>query len=241
MFDGIPNGWKQRLGPALRDPEVEKLGRWLEVKRDAQDLIPRHDQVFRALQLTPFDQVRVVILGQDPYPTPGCADGLAFSVPRDAGQPATLRNILAEVARDIPKCDRLAASEPHDDRETLAPWARQGVLLLNTALTLQAGEKGQRTAESNPDWAHLTRAIVEVVAEQREHVVFILWGMKAIDAGHGVDGHRHTVIRSTHPASRSWRRESSRAQTFYGSSPFSLANRALHAHGQPSIHWRLDN
>ncbi len=114
VFDGLPVSWKQQLGSALRDPEVMRLSRWLEVDRNL-DLIPPSDRVFRAFQLTPFDHVRVVILGQDPYPTPGNADGLAFSVPRGRRPPATLRNILTVLGRDIPNGDDHPIRESIDD------------------------------------------------------------------------------------------------------------------------------
>ena len=239
MFDGVPDNWKHQLQPAFEDDGVQAVGAWLDERCDVGDSIPRRDRVFRALELTPFDAVRVVILGQDPYPTPGRADGLAFSVPLDVLHPATLRNILGELARDNPQCDRSGVREPTNDAETLAPWARQGVLLLNTALTLRNAAEGPRTTPRSLGWTSLTRAILGAVA-QHEHVVFMLWGMKAIDAGQLVRGSRHSVIESTHPARLSWKRRSPRARPFYGSSPFSRANNALREHGQVCIDWRLE-
>ncbi|MDR7035549.1 uracil-DNA glycosylase [Methylobacterium sp. BE186] len=181
-------------------------------------VLPDPENIFRALGLTPPDAVKVVILGQDPYPTPGDANGLAFSYVGTGRLPASLKVILAEVAPGRPGSG------------DLTPWARQGVLLLNSALTVEAGQAG---AHLRYGWARLTDEAVAAVAGRPEPAVFLLWGAQARARAGLIDGARHCVIESGHPSPLN------RARDFPGSAPFARANAWLTKRGLAPIEWRL--
>ena len=187
---------------------------------------PPRDCRFRALELTPLDSVRVVILGQDPYHGPGQAMGLCFAVPEGERVPPSLANIYKELASDLG-----VAPPAHGN---LSGWARQGVLLLNTSLTVEHGKAGSHAGRG---WEAVTDAFVAAVAEREEPSVFILWGSHAqakaarIPALQGES--RHLIIRSPHPSPLSAYRG------FFGSRPFSRANAFLEAHGRGRIEWNL--
>jgi uracil-DNA glycosylase len=194
------------------------------------EFLPAWPDVYRALEITAFDQVRVVILGQDPYPTPGQAHGLAFSVPNGINNvPPTLKNIKHELREDLKlRWDDLKNTD-------LAPWAKQGVLLLNAVLTVKPGEPG---SHAGLGWETLTRGVLRAIGEHREEVVFVLWGRQAErvftecvedDFGAWRKQRGHTVLRSAHPSPRSAERG------FFGSRPFSRINQAL----KVPIDWRL--
>lgn len=181
-------------------------------------VLPAPAQIFRALTETPLPEVRAVILGQDPYPTPGDANGLAFSFVGSGRLPASLRVILDEAGSD-----RAAGGD-------LTPWARQGVLLLNAALTVEAGKAG---AHLRFGWAALTDEAVAAVSARPEPSVFLLWGAQARARAPLVDTRRHGVFESGHPSPLN------RARDFPGSDPFGRANRWLAEHGGRPIDWRL--
>lgn len=181
-------------------------------------VLPAPDRIFRALTETPLQDVRAVILGQDPYPTPGDANGLAFSFVGSGRLPASLKVILAEAGSD-----RAAGGD-------LTPWARQGVLLLNSALTVESGKAG---AHLRYGWAALTDQAVSAVSARAEPAVFLLWGAQARARAALIDATRHGVFESGHPSPLN------RARDFPGSDPFGRANRWLAAHGRPPIDWRL--
>jgi uracil-DNA glycosylase len=184
-------------------------------------ILPPPGDVFAALRLTPLGRVRAVILGQDPYPTPGHAHGLAFSAgPGARTMPASLRNIATELRAD------LGVEAPQ--RGDLTPWAEAGVLLLNTVLTVEAGKAG---AHANWPWREVAKEAVSAVSQARPHVVFLLWGLKAQRHAAQIDGERHLVIASEHPSPLSAYRG------FFGSKPFSRANAWLAAHGEKEIPW----
>ncbi|GJD36970.1 uracil-DNA glycosylase [Methylobacterium aerolatum] len=181
-------------------------------------VLPAPAQIFRALAETPPAEVRAVILGQDPYPTPGDANGLAFSYVGGGRLPASLKVILAEA-----DSDREAGGD-------LTPWARQGVLLLNSALTVEAGKAG---AHLRYGWASLTDEAVSAVSAGAEPAVFLLWGAQARARAGLIDAARHGIIESGHPSPLN------RARDFPGSDPFGRANAWLAAHGRTPIDWRL--
>jgi uracil-DNA glycosylase len=185
-------------------------------------VLPSPDDLLTALSLTPLDQVRVVILGQDPYPTPGDAHGLAFSVKPDQSIPRSLRNIFRELADDT--------GAPKPASGSLLPWARKGVLLLNTCLTVTAGQAG---SHRKLGWQELTDQMITAVSRRATPAVFILWGADAQQKASMIDKNRHLVIMSAHPSPLSARRG------FFGSRPFSSANAFLEQTGQPPINWQL--
>jgi len=184
-------------------------------------VLPAPENIFNALALTPLTEVKAVILGQDPYPTPGDANGLAFSYVGSRRLPASLKVILAELP-DAP------AKPTTGD---LTPWARRGVLLLNSALTVEKGKSG---AHLRYGWAALTDQAVEAVSKRAEPAVFLLWGAQARARAALVEATRHGVIESGHPSPLNRQRD------FPGSQPFAAANAWLEAHGVAPIDWSLD-
>jgi uracil-DNA glycosylase len=183
-------------------------------------VLPAPDNIFTALNLTPLDKVRVVILGQDPYPTPGDAHGLAFSYVGNNRLPASLRNIFKELASDTRSSARTNGN--------LSGWAQQGVLLLNTALTVEAGAAG---AHLKYGWSDLADQAISAVSAHSSGAVFVLWGSAAHIRRARVDENRHLVIASAHPSPLSAHRG------FFGSKPFSRANAWLVGKGLPIIDW----
>lgn len=195
----------------------------VDAERGAGHVVaPAPERVFAALSLTPLDQVRAVILGQDPYPTPGHANGLAFSYVGPPPLPRSLVNIYKERAEDM------GGPAPADG--DLTRWARQGVLLLNTALTVREGAS-KAGSHLSLGWGAVTDAVIGAVSKQRPHVVFVLWGNPAQAKRPLIDESRHLVITSAHPSPLSARRG------FFGSKPFSRANAWLEAQGQRAIDW----
>lgn len=230
MTEQIPESWRPVLEPALDSPASRRLGVWLAAEEAAGKAVyPPRGSRLRALELTPLDEVRVVILGQDPYHGPGQAMGLSFSVPQGEKIPPSLRNIYKELESD---CGIAAAG--HGD---LTGWARQGVLLLNNTLTVEAGKAASHAGRG---WDTITDACVAAVAARPVPSVFILWGSHAqakagrIEGLRGVgDGGRHCLIASPHPSPLSAHRG------FFGSRPFSRTNAFLKTHGRGRIDWRV--
>ncbi len=225
MIDTVPAGWAPVLNPVLSAAPARELARWLAGEAAAgRTVYPPERERLRALELTPLDTVKVVILGQDPYHGPGQAHGLAFSVPMGEKLPPSLRNIYKELADDCGVAPPLAGD--------LSGWARQGVLLLNNALTVEAGKAG---SHQNRGWEAVTDACVAAVAARPEPSVFILWGSHAQSKARRVPelgpGTRHCVIESVHPSPLSAYRG------FFGSRPFSRANAFLTAHGRGAVDW----
>jgi len=215
--------WKARLGDYLERPEMRALAHFLrEEKRAGKVLYPPGPDIFNAFAHTPFDRVRVVILGQDPYHGPGQAHGLCFSVRPGVPVPPSLQNIFAEIERDL--------GLPRPDHGCLTPWAEQGVLLLNSVLTVEQGHAG---AHQNKGWEGFTDAAIEALNREREGLVFLLWGAYAQRKGKLVDPQRHLVLSSVHPSPLSAHRG------FIGNGHFSAANRYLQGRGQPPIDWSL--
>ncbi len=227
--DAIPESWRPALDPVLAAPEARRLGGWLAAEETAgKTIYPPRGCRLKALALTPLDSVRVVILGQDPYHGPDQAMGLCFAVPEGVAVPPSLANIYKELESDL--------GLPRPVHGDLSHWARQGVLLLNTSLTVEHGKAGSHAGRG---WEAITDACVAAVAERAEPSVFILWGSHAqskaarIPALQGET--RHLVIRSPHPSPLSAYRG------FFGSRPFSRANAFLDSHGRGMIDWRVDH
>lgn len=215
--------WKQRLLPEFSKSYMGELRQFLRAEKQlGKEIFPKGDEYFNALNSTPFDKVKVVILGQDPYHGPGQAHGLCFSVQRDVRQPPSLKNIFKELQDDLgiqpPKHGYLQA------------WAEQGVLLLNSVLTVEAGKAG---SHQNRGWEQFTDRVVQCLNEQGEGLVFMLWGSYAQAKGQFIDQNKHLVIKSSHPSPLSAHRG------FLGSKPFSRANEYLQSKGQLPINWTL--
>ena len=215
--------WLEALGDTLSEPKMQGLARFLRDEKALGKVIyPPGAEIFSALQLTPPEAVRVVILGQDPYHGPGQAHGLSFSVPRGVGIPPSLRNIFSELADDTDVLEPVEGD--------LSEWAGRGVLLLNSVLTVRAGDAG---SHETLGWGQLTDLIMQVVAKESRPCVFILWGKFAASKKKFIDATRHLVIESPHPSPLSSYRG------FFGSKPFSRCNQFLRERGRGEIDWSL--
>jgi uracil-DNA glycosylase len=215
--------WQAQVGAYLEKPEMRALGDFLRAEKAAgKRIFPPGPQMFAALEATPFEDVKVVVLGQDPYHGPGQAHGLSFSVPPGVDVPPSLQNIFKEQERDL--------GLPRPDHGCLLPWARQGVLLLNAVLSVEAGRAGSHQGKG---WEGFTDHVVERLAQEREGLVFLLWGSYAQAKGRVIDNRRHCVLRAPHPSPLSAHRG------FLGCGHFSAANRWLQGRGQKPIDWRL--
>lgn len=215
--------WKARLGEVLQTPRMQALAAFLRAEKLAgKQIYPPGPDIFAAFQHTPFSQVRVVILGQDPYHGPGQAHGLCFSVRPGVRVPPSLGNIFKEVERD------LAIARP--DHGCLIPWADQGVLLLNSVLTVEAGHAN---AHQGKGWEEFTDQAIEALNGERAGIVFMLWGAYAQRKGQLIDASRHCVLKSVHPSPLSAHRG------FLGCGHFSAANRYLEEQGFAPIDWSL--
>jgi len=211
--------------PFFAHGTAEQVARGVDACMAAgREVLPAPENVFNALVLTPFESVKVVILGQDPYPTPGHAHGLAFSYVGQRRLPASLKAILAELADDF--------GWARPEVGNLSRWARQGVLLLNTALTTEAGCAG---AHLKLGWSALADQAVGAISAKQPAVVFMLWGAPARRRAALIDCTKHLVLDSGHPSPLNTRRD------FAGTRPFSRANAWLLEHGLEPIAWRLDN
>lgn len=206
---GLPAGWSDALAAELAQPYWRQLQDYVDRERDRHPVYPAPDDVFTAFRLTPLPAVRVVILGQDPYFNPGLATGLAFSVPDAVTAPPSLRTILGELRAD------LGITRPHD----LTGWARQGVLLLNTVLTVRGGQPNSHRGRG---WERFTNAVISEVSRRQDRVVFILWGGPARSKRSLIDTSKHAVLESAHPAAYATAKTPLR-----GSRPFSRANSLL--------------
>lgn len=206
----------------LAKPYFHDLQAFVATERQQHRVYPPEDQVFAALHLTPYSEVKVLILGQDPYHGPGQAHGLAFSVPPGQEIPPSLRNIHKELFDDL-------GIEP-PGHGSLEPWARQGVLLLNATLTVRAHAAASHQGHG---WETFTDAVIEAVNRKQERVVFMLWGASARRKKALIDTTRHRIIESPHPSPLSANRG------FFNSRPFSRANRYLVEAGREPVDWRL--
>jgi len=214
--------WRPILQAETEKPYWRTLINFVNTERKSTKIFPKSEDVFNALHLTTYKDVRVVILGQDPYHNDGQAMGLSFSVPDGVRLPPSLVNIYKELESDICK----KAPKTGD----LTNWAKQGVLLLNAVLTVRVH---QANSHQGKGWEEFTDAILQAVSDKSEHVVFILWGGFARKKKPLIDMTKHTVIESAHPSPLSAH------NGFFGSKPFSKTNQALVSHGQEPIEWEL--
>lgn len=221
-INDLPPAWSEALRPAIESDSFAALQSFLAEERAAHQVFPSEDDVFNAFRLTPLNQVKVLILGQDPYHDDGQAHGLSFSVQRGVAFPPSLRNIFKELVDDIG-----AAPPTHGSLES---WARQGVLLLNTVLTVRAHEANSHRKRG---WEEFTDHVIRVVND-RPHVAFVLWGNPAQQKRPLIDD-RHLVVATAHPSPLSARRG------FFGSRPFSKINQYLVDTKQRPIDWQIDN
>lgn len=224
--DAVPDSWRDALSPLLATPQARKLGGFLSAEEGAgKRIYPPRGSRLRALELTPLDKVKVVILGQDPYHGPGQAHGLSFSVPQGVKVPPSLVNIYKEIESDL--------GIPRPTHGNLENWARQGVLLLNNSLTVEEGRAG---SHQNLGWEAITDAAVAAVAARSEPTVFMLWGSHARNKAARVPelrNGRHLVLTAPHPSPLSAH------SGFLGCRHFSQANAFLEANGRGAIDWRV--
>lgn len=220
----LPEDWKMALAEELTSQNMDNLRDFLRQEYAAgKTIYPKPSQMFNAFNLTPLSEVKVVILGQDPYHGPGQAMGLSFSVPKMIPKPPSLNNILKEMADDIG-----TLPPRHGD---LTHWAQQGVLLLNSSLTVEEGDAGSHQSKG---WEQFTDAVIEVVNQQTTNTVFILWGSKAKQKGKYIDTEKHLILTAVHPSPLAANRGG-----FFGSKPFSKTNDYLVQHGKTAIDWQL--
>lgn len=219
----LEESWKARLIDEFGKPYMMELKAWLKREYAAKKVIyPRGTEYFAALDLTPFPRTKVVILGQDPYHGPNQAHGLCFSVKPGVEPPPSLVNMYRELKDDL-------GIEP-PDHGFLEAWARQGVLLLNSVLTV---ERGRAASHAGKGWERFTDRVITVLNAEREHLAFVLWGSYAQKKGAIIDRARHLVISSPHPSPLS------ASRGFFGSRPFSRINTYLTETGQEAVDWRL--
>lgn len=213
--------WKKVLAPYLANPDFTSLADFVRQEYLSKTIYPRPENIFKAFWLTPFSQVKVVILGQDPYHGPGQAHGLCFSVPAGIETPPSLKNIFKEIASDLGRPTIVADGN-------LEIWARQGVFLLNTILTVIA-----KTPASHRErgWEKFTDTVIKTLSDKREHLVFILWGNYARQKKNLIDASKHLIIEAAHPSPLS------AYNGFFGSRPFSQANAYLEKWQQEKINW----
>ncbi len=217
----MDKSWEKVLREEMDKPYFRKLMLVLDQAYEKETIFPDRNEIFQAFQLTPFDRVKVVILGQDPYHGKGQAEGLAFSVKKGVKIPPSLRNIFIELESDQ-HIDR-------PDHGSLVSWAKEGVLLLNTVLTVREGEANSHAGQG---WKIFTDEVMKKLGEREEPVVFILWGNQAKEKEKFIASH-HRIISSAHPSPLSARRG------FFGSKPFSKANDYLMAIGKEPVEWKI--
>lgn len=229
--EAYPSSWREVLEDEFKKPYFQTLTKFITKERfEGKVIYPSEDKIFEAFKKTPFDAVKVVILGQDPYhgEVDGSpqAHGLSFSVPAGIRPPPSLRNIFKELETDL---TGTANHEPAlRTSGDLTPWAHQGVLLLNACLTVRAGEAGSHQGEG---WEHFTEAILKSLNERREGVAFVLWGRHAQAKASLIDESRHLILKSAHPSPLS------AYNGFFGSRPFSQINAYLESQGKAPIAW----
>lgn len=216
----IEESWRNILAEQWEMPYFKTLTDFVRTQYATTTVYPPASKIFAAFDACPFDKVKVVILGQDPYHGPGQANGLCFSVNPGVPYPPSLINIFKEVSSDT------GAAAPSDG--DLSRWARQGVFMLNSVLTV---EQGRAASHASRGWETLTDAAIAALSANREHLVFLLWGSYAINKGKLIDRSKHLVLTSVHPSPLSAHRG------FFGNRHFSRANEYLQAHGITPIQW----
>ena len=221
----LDESWKYNLTEFLLSPKMDALRDFLlQEKQQNKVIYPPSSLIFNALNTTPLNQVKVVIIGQDPYHGPNQAHGLSFSVQRGVALPPSLRNIFHELHTDL--------GVPIPRHGDLTHWAEQGVLLLNSVLTVEAG---QPTSHQKQGWEDFTDHVIDVLNQQREHIVFILWGAYAQRKGQRIDPNKHLILKAAHPSPLAANRGG-----FFGCKVFSKSNNYLKQNGIEPIDWQLD-
>jgi uracil-DNA glycosylase len=219
----IESSWAKALGNRLKSDKMVRLFRSVEevYEHNQKTVFPSRENLFKAFELCPFTNVKVVIIGQDPYPTRGHAHGLSFSVDSSViNLPRSLRNIFKELCADV-HCEMPIQGD-------LSHWAKQGVLLINTVLTVEEGLPG---SHAYLGWHHFTDPVIEVINQNHQSVVFMLWGNKAKMVGDKIDASKHLVLHAPHPSPLS------AYQGFFGCKHFSKANQFLVKQGKAPIQW----
>ena len=217
----IEPGWKRILESEFDKEYFLMLSQFVKNEYSSKTIYPPPGFIFHAFWLTPFDKVKVVILGQDPYHGPKQANGLCFAVNKGVSLPPSVQNIYKEIESDLGHKSKY----PQGDLEE---WAKQGVLLLNATLTVEANKAG---SHQNKGWENFTDEVIRILSEQMEHLVFILWGNYAKKKGVVIDRQKHLVIESPHPSPFAAR------TGFFGSKPFSKTNEYLEKNGKATIEW----
>lgn len=215
----IHDSWKNPLNEEFEKEYFQTLSAFVEEEYERTSVYPESKNIFRAMNLCPFNKIKVVILGQDPYHGPQQANGLCFAVHDDVNYPPSLLNIFKEMDADL-------GGRPSSGN--LVHWAEQGVLLLNSTLTVLPGQAGSHQKKG---WESFTTAVIKKVSEENEGIVFILWGKYAQNKGKVIDENKHLIIKSSHPSPLSSYRG------FFGSKPFSQANEYLHLNEKATIDW----
>jgi len=220
----LPKDWQALLKNEFDQPYMQSLQAFLVAEQDrGKTIFPPADQIFTAFNLTPLVDVKVVILGQDPYHGPGQAHGLSFSVPNEVSKlPPSLKNIYKELKSDL--------DIPIATTGNLVPWAEQGVLLLNAMLTVEAKNAGSHQKQG---WETFTDKVIRLLSERSEGVVFVLWGAYAQKKSYLIDESKHLVLKGIHPSPLSAHRG------FFGSKPFSYINQYLSDNEKPEVDWSL--
>lgn len=219
----LANDWDEVLAGEFEKPYYLELRKFLIQEYRRRTIYPDMYHIFEALKRTPYEKVKVVLLGQDPYHGPGQAHGLAFSVPKGVAPPPSLQNIFKELARDL--------NLPLPSHGCLEGWADQGVLLLNTTLTVRQGQAGSHQGKG---WETFTDRVLELINAKATPVVFLLWGRHAQNKEKLITGSHHLVLKTVHPSPLSAHRG------FFGCGHFSKANEFLTRTGQHPINWQLD-
>lgn len=225
MIEQLTNKWKELLTAQAQQPYYKNLQSFLAAQYEVNTVYPKKENILNALMLTDYDSVKVAILGQDPYHGPNQAHGLSFSVEQGQKLPPSLRNMMKELQQDI-GCE----IPEHGD---LTSWAKQGVLLLNTVLTVQAGKANSHKGHG---WEQFTDAIIETLAQREQPIVFLLWGKPAQSKRILIEriSDKHIILQAPHPSPLSAHRG------FFGSRPYSKTNEALLSIGEKPINWCLD-
>ena len=219
----IAKNWFELLKDEFDSPNYKNLEKFLGEEYKKYTIYPVAEDIFNALNLVPYKNVKVVIIGQDPYHEPNQAMGLSFSVPKETDIPPSLQNIYKEINSDVG-----APIPTHGD---LTSWAKQGVLLLNSVLTVR---RGQANSHKNKGWEQITTKIIEKLNEREEPIVFMLWGRNAKEIGQNINSQKHLVLMAAHPSPLS------AYNGFFGCKHFSKCNDFLQKHGIEPINWQLN-
>ncbi len=223
MSDRFDSSWDAIIKPLFATAKMKSLSTFVQNERAIHQVFPPQDLVFNAFHLTPLSNVKVVILGQDPYHNDGQAHGLSFSVPKGMAIPPSLKNIYTELVSDVPGF----TYPKHGD---LTAWAKQGVLLLNATLTVRAHEAASHQKRG---WEQFTDTIIQEISDKKDHVVFMLWGSYAIKKSGLIDSNKHLILTAVHPSPLSVYRG------FFGCAHFSKANEFLKQHQLQEINWQV--